>query len=279
MSLVHCILIFVLASALCFSLTFAITLLLRMSIQSSLRQFSGGLAFHLQGLREVFIYTSLGAILVSIFFVAICAKRPVFGLAIVFLVPVLASPFARKWKTYRTYCLDRSALSFFYALQGLIRSGISLPTALFELSKSLPSPFATQMNIFLKHYQDGKVLSDCMQGLKLKGNLKLSGLVLSTIQMAYVRGLSFGPFLDRMLPTLRSEQEAEEKERSLRRSVWMQMMVALLVPWFIGASLYFFQAEAFTHLLTGRTFFLLLLPAVTFQLAGLLIIQRVCRFC
>ena len=185
-----------------------------------------------------------GAILVTL---AICfvsawwCGSPLSGLAVLLAVPLGLPPLSRWHATRQRARLDRSALGFLAALRGLVVVGLSLPSALFHLSREIDEPFSRALGDSLRRFDDGRSLEQCLSRFRARGALPLSGGCLSQLEMVYRNGLPVLPLLDRLLPMLEAEWQGEERVRSVRRSALAQMAVAFAMPWVVEAAMVYLQ--------------------------------------
>ena len=104
---------------------------------------------HVRGRHSRLIWCGVLALILSLLLSWLTTGRLLYGLGVLLLFPALIAHLARRERARLTWSLDHSALSYLYALSGLIQAGISLPSALFRLSENVPAPFASTLQSFL----------------------------------------------------------------------------------------------------------------------------------
>jgi Flp pilus assembly protein TadB len=217
--------------------------------------------------------------LVGGFFVSwLFSGRLIFGLAGAVPLPWVVRATGEARARGRSRALDRSALSYLYALQGLLQVGRSLPVALFELAERIPAPFATTMRDFLAPFDAGKPLHACLARFRARSSLKLSATCLALLELAYRNGLPVSPLLERILPVLESEHESGERIRSLRRGLVAQAAVAFFSPWFVGGFLFYCQPEVLQRFLDSGVGWPLAGLVVAWEGMGVLALWKVSTF-
>ncbi len=182
--------------------------------------------------RLWFFWWALTAL--SVVGVGLVAGHPLLGLVLTAVFPamrwlVVAIPRQREQRA-----LEASALLFFHGLQGLLRAGFSLPTALFRLSESLDSPFATLLRGALAGFEKGKTLSSCLDRFQHRSRLSQAGLCLDLLEQAHGRGIGLAPFLDRVLPWLEAEGRERDKLDKARAAAFAQAGLSAVLPWAVA---------------------------------------------
>lgn len=200
------------------------------------------------------------------------------GLLSVLLVPSLIKGVQRVCAGQYRFKLEQSAVSYFYALQGLVRSGISFPTAVFEIARNQPTVFAQVLNDFVEGYEKGKSLSHCLSKFRLKSGLPFTGFVLSVLELAYREGLPLAPFLERVTPIVEKELGQQDKIKKLRQSLAVQLGVAALVPAFVLFTLQYFEPGRLEFFLAQWWCGWLLLAVFVYVGMGVFVIWNVSKF-
>jgi Flp pilus assembly protein TadB len=173
-----------------------------------------------------------GAALGAVFF-----DHPLLGLAGGALFPVLRIWSLGVVRARQERALESSALTFFHGLQGLLRVGISLPAALFRLSSAVDSPFTARLRVTLEGFERGRSLSACLDRLRARAGLAQTGLCLDILEEAHRKGLTLGPFLDRVLPWLEAESRDRERILGARRGALAQGVLVSVLPWGVAVLL------------------------------------------
>ncbi len=171
-----------------------------------------------------------------------------FGLGGLVLLPLLAEVGVRLRGQRAREEMEASGIVYFQALRGLIHAGLGLPAALFHLAQVQPSPFARTIARALAGFHEGEGLGECLRRFDRRVPLRLMGTSLTALQLAYRQGIPVAPLLDRMVPWLEREREAELRLRDGRRAAMAQAGVALGVPWIVVGTLWLCQPGLATGL-------------------------------
>lgn len=234
--------------------------------------------FRLPKQREILIGSLWIFLLCGIVFSYLLFKRPIFGLLVFLFLPAILR-LITQWRMWvRRWEFDEAALSFLVALRGLVHVGMSLPTALFQISKSSPSGFAQHLARHLNRFEEGHSLGETLLRFQKRAGLGHSAIVLTLLEMAYARGLQAGPILDQIIPLLESERHAEKRVWDLRKSTLFQAVTAFCLPWALGSLLIFFQPEIMERFLQSGMFYGVGGIALLFQCLGVFILWRLSAF-
>lgn len=197
-----------------------------------------------------------------------------FGLAGLFALP-LALEARVRWRGRRhREAMEASGIVYFQALRGLTHAGLGLPAALFHLAQAQPSPFARTIARALAGFHGGEGLGECLRRFDRRVPLRLMGTSLTALQLAYRQGIPIAPLLDRMVPWLEREREAELRLRDGRRAALAQAGVALAVPWVVFGALWICQPA-----LAGQFSLGAVAGVLAVEAAGVLALVEVSRFC
>lgn len=257
---------------------FVIHHLLRKSLKNELFRLKKEGRFRLPRQKFLLISVSLLVLLMGFLGSYALFGHPVFGLVLVFAVPGILRLLTRFRTIARREQFDEAALSFLVALRGLTRVGISLPSALFQISKNFPSGFAKHLARYLNRFEEGKTLSDSLKRFQKRAGLGYSGLALTLLEMAHSRGLQAAPILDQVVPMLESERQAERRVGGIRKSVFVQGLIAFLLPWFLGFVLAVFQPEIAHRFFQSAAFYAVMVVALCFQSTGVFVLWRLSSF-
>ena len=230
-----------------------------------------------RGLRARFNQV-LGLVLVGGMGVSwIGTGRFLFGLFLLGMTPIAFRLYAGFRHQRILEELERSSLSFFHALLGMVRVGKSFPTAILELTKSTPSAFSTLLSGNLKNFAEGKSLPQLLGKFRFRVGLEFTGVYLSSLEMAYRQGLSVGPLLEKMIPILESEFQSKRRIQDLRRSALAQGFVAFLIPWVLVLALNICEPDVFYR--TGSSIWILSgMVAVIFEAMGVCVLWNLSAF-
>ncbi len=257
---------------------FAIHFITQISLKKALFSYRLSAPFHgvmprvwMTGAGLVFLVLSLGA---SKFF---------FGRAVPGLLSLVFFPYLMQWMgawilSERKRSLDASSIAFLYALQGLVKVGVSMPQALFKITQSQEGLFAESFSKYLDRYEEGTSLSELILRFRSRSLLGFSGSFLASLEMAHRKGLSVAILLEHMIPLLEAECQSFERIRSLRRSIWVQVFVTFLLPWCVLLALFSFQPEMWSHVSVEPTFWIILVLALLYESLGVFVLWNVSDF-
>ena len=141
------------------------------------------------------------------------------------------------WEQKTQAQFETTGIAYFYALRGLVQSGLGLSAAMIHLSQVQKTPFAAAMSRSLERFEKGQGFQDCLDRFHARLPSKRVGLCLKALHLAYQQGLAAGPILDRIIPVLEAEQDAVQRLRTLRQSAAAQAAVAFCMPWLVFAVL------------------------------------------
>jgi len=201
-------------------------------------------------------------------FAAWAIGHPLVGLLGAVFFPAFGLFLSRRRRHFTALELEDSALVFFRGLQGLLKAGFSLPVSLFRLCQSVDSAFARRLRRSLEGFDRGRSLSECLGRFRHRTGLSQAGLCLDVLERAHGRGLSLGPFLDRVLPWLESEARDRKRIDEARKSALAQACLASLLPWAVAA----FASGSFR----GPGWFGV--AALGIQAAGFFTVGKIARF-
>ncbi len=213
---------------------------------------------------------------------ALSVFRPFGSVVVLFgliLLPLLVASMRYYNSRFLGAQLDDSALVYFHALRGLVHSGLGLPAALFQLSKSQPTLFSQAMAKTLAGFDQGKALNDCLKQLSDRNPSPLVKGALQGLQMAYAQGVAILPVLERVVPLLEQDQRRRRRMADLRRSTMVQAGFALSVPWILNGALYLVQPELVARQWAESGAFTLVIAVFAVQAMGLWSLFQVSRFC
>ncbi len=221
----------------------------------------GGEAYLLGAAALAFLLAGIGG-------AGLLVGSPIFGLGGLFFLPLWLSQISRLLVAERSRVVEKSAITFLHALTGLLQAGVSLPAALFHLSTSVSSPFFTGLGRFLRRYEKGSSLSECLGDYQEAAQLGRTGHLLTSLELSYARGLPVLPLLQRMVPVLEADWEGKEKIRALRRSALGQALLAGAIPWALFLGLYFFEPEVALRFQNSKGFVPIVMVASVWEGIG-----------
>jgi len=194
------------------------------------------------------------------------------------VIPSLAWLAWRRWAAEHFREMESSGLVYLHALHGLLRGGLSLPTALFQLVEADTSSFARSLRRQLAQFHRGEQLGNCLEHFRLRSGLKDSASLWTVLELAYRRGLPLVPLLDRRLPGLDADADLAEKLRDLWRTMAGQAALIAGLPWGLLAVLGVFQPEVLFGFLHSAAAPPAIGLALFLEGTGLFLLWRACRY-
>lgn len=208
----------------------------------------------------------------------LATDRLIFGLFSLLPLPGVLLGINRWLRNRYEITLEKSAICFLYALEGLLKVGIGFPAALFRLSESFRGRFTQLLRGQLYHYEEGKALSRCLERVRAQAGIEGVGFCLAVMEMAYEKGLPVASFLERMVPLLEDEQAHNAKIRALRHSLLAQALTAVVLPWVLLSALWLLEPGMAWERISGRWFWGTVLLTLTYEALGLVVIWKISSF-
>ncbi|NBX67523.1 MAG: hypothetical protein EBR01_01015 [Proteobacteria bacterium] len=207
-----------------------------------------------------------------------CTKRFTYGFLFAAFCPLLFRAITRYQNQQNIKTLENSAVSFFHLLLGLVQSGKSLPSSLFDAVQSQTTPFTLKLRKYLGKYEEGRGLSRILIEFRNRTRLPVVGSYLTSLEMAYRQGLEVAPLLEKMIPTLETEQHFQLKVEDLRRQMLVQSALAFFMPWALAGVLWIFNPEVFASLSKNHWSQLIAAFSMLFEITGIWFLWETTRF-
>jgi Flp pilus assembly protein TadB len=202
-----------------------------------------------------------------------------FGVPALISVPFLIAGLRKKMSLGIRKKYETSSLLYFHAVRGLVRSGLGLPAALFQVANTQPGVFHQSMAFSLAGFDQGNALADCLEQLNRRFPSPFVRHALRSLQMAYDQGLPVSPLLDRIVPLLEKEQARAARARDLRQLAYVQGGLAFCLPWVLLGTLAAFQPELSSRLWQDSGTAYLLSGVFAVEGVGVWCLQRASSFC
>lgn len=113
---------------------------------------------------------------------------------------------------------------------------------------------------------------------KNKTRLPSLGVYLASLEMAYRQGLAVGPLLEKIIPTLETEQHFQLKVEDLRRQMMFQAVLAFFIPWALVGALWFFNPELLFSLSKNGWGSWITVISSSFELMGIWFLWQITSF-
>jgi len=232
----------------------------------------------IQGLRISFNFTVFSLFLFGVILSWVWTRSLVPGIFLLLFCPFLFRSLVRYQEFRHTKALESSALAFFYVLQGMVQSGRSLPSALFDVVQYQSTLFCLKLRKHLGKYEEGRGMSRILIEFKNKTRLPSLGVYLASLEMAYRQGLAVGPLLEKIIPTLETEQHFQLKVEDLRRQMMFQAVLAFFIPWALVGALWFFNPELLFSLSKNGWGSWITVISSSFELMGIWFLWQITSF-
>jgi tight adherence protein B len=192
--------------------------------------------------------------------------------ALVGLVPGLAFRLMRKRRLDR---IEAQLPDAMLMLAGTARAGLSLQSAIRQVSQELPVPIVQEFNLIQREQRLGVSLDDSLENLARRAPLQAINLMVSAMRIANETGGGLAETLERGSQTLRSQHAMELKIRSLTAQGKLQAWVVGLLPVFLFYVLTKMEPQAMSLLWTSRMGWGVIAVVVIMEIFGVWFIRRI----
>lgn len=182
------------------------------------------------------------------------------------------------WRRRESAEMEKAGLIYLHALLGLLKGGLSLPTALFQIVESDASPFAHTLRRHLAQFKRGEQLGNCLEHFRERSGVRESAAVWKMLEVGYRRGLPLLPLLERRLPGLEADADLRERLAGLNRSMLAQAALVALLPWGLLAILGVFQPELVARYRASGLFWPTFSGSLALEGMGLFCLWLTCRY-
>lgn len=235
------------------------------------------------GLRQSFVYLdvgrlfrlNLGALVLVGLGVGLASGEPVaalVALAVVGCVPSAALAWLRSRRTARLLSQLPDAAML---VAGAVRSGASLPQAIAQASRELPSPSGRELDLVAREQRLGVSLDAAMAHLERRVPIEEVTLFVAAIRLSQETGGNLAETLERLADALRRKAAIEGKIDALTAQGRLQGWVMALLPLAVAAALFAIEPTAMRPLLTTWPGWLVCAAVLAMELLGLHWIRRI----
>ncbi len=235
------------------------------------------------GLRQSFVYLDLGRLfrlnLVVLAFAAIAAGawtgQPVAAVAVLALfgaLPGLGLAWMRRRRLARLAAQWPDATML---VAGALRAGSSLPQAIGQAARELPSPSGRELDLLVREQRLGVGLDAALSSLERR--VPLDGVVLfsAAARIAQQSGGNLAETLERLADTLRRKAAVEGRIDALTAQGRLQGWVMAALPLAVGAALFAIEPVAMRPLVSTWQGGAVCALVVTLEVLGLHVIRRI----
>ncbi len=181
----------------------------------------------------------------------------------------------------RRFHIEVAALGFLRALHGLLRAGVGLSSALFQLAEAKDmgwDAFSPLFEASLRRFQSGKSLSACLLRVRERVPGRALRLGIGLMEMAYRKGLPLLPVLERTLSWLEKDLSLQSRVKDLANVAWAQLAVAAALPWLVFLALSLFEPDLWQRFRESPQFWPLIFFALITEFAGAISVRRAACF-
>lgn len=162
-------------------------------------------------------------------------------------------------------------------LAGTARAGLSLQSAMRQVSQELPNPLAQEFGLIQREQRLGVSLDDSLENLARRVPLPAVNLMVSAMRIANETGGGVAETLERGAHTLRSQHAMELKIRALTSQGKLQAWVVGLLPVLLFYILAKMEPQAMSVLWTTRMGWAVIAVVIAMECTGVWFIRRIVR--
>jgi tight adherence protein B len=160
-------------------------------------------------------------------------------------------------------------------IAGALRAGSSLPQAISQAARELPSPSSREFDLVIREQRLGVGLDASMSSLERRAPLEEVTLFAAAVRISQETGGNLAETLERLADTLRRKAALEGRIDALTAQGRLQGWVMALLPVAVAAALFAIEPQAMRPLVTtwhgwGVCLFVLVLEGL-----GLHVIRRI----
>lgn len=160
-------------------------------------------------------------------------------------------------------------------LSSSLKAGLSLVEALEVVCDEMPAPAKEEFGLVLKENKLGKTLEDSLISLRQRVDLEEVNLMVSAILVAKETGGELTKVLSRLVETIRDNMKLKEKIATLTLQGRLQGIIMAFMPIAFAIFVYRQDPHHFDVMLETELGRLLLIGAVSAQIAGMYMIKRI----
>ena len=164
-----------------------------------------------------------------------------------FMLPLWYYQFKNKG---RKEAFERKLLDLTMGLANSMRSGLALPQALEAVSQRMPNPMQEELRTVLREYRLGLELSEALERLNSRMPCEDLHLLVTTIKLTVKSGGSLVDVLEKMVETIRSRTEFQERLKNMTAQGRFEALAMSLAPIAAFILLYFIDPDLMGPMLT-----------------------------
>lgn len=235
------------------------------------------------GLRQSFMYLDVGRLfrlnLVLVVAVAVVAGavtgQPAASVVVLAAVGVLPGVGLAWMRRRRLARLGAQWPDATMLVAGALRAGSSLPQAIAQAARELPSPSGRELDLIAREQRIGVGLDAAMASLERRAPLDGVVLFAAAVRIAQESGGNLAETLERLAETLRRKAAIEGRIDALTAQGRLQGWVMAALPLVVGAALFAIEPLAMRPLLTTWQGWVVCAAVVVLEGLGLHVIRRI----
>lgn len=160
-------------------------------------------------------------------------------------------------------------------ISGALRAGSSLPQAIAQAAREMPSPCGRELDLVVREQRLGVGLDAAMASLERRVPLEDVTLFAAALRIAQESGGNLAETLERLADTLRRKAAVEGRIDALTAQGRLQGWVMAALPLVVGAALFAIEPQAMRPLVTTWPGWAVCAVVATLLLLGLHTIRRI----
>jgi tight adherence protein B len=160
-------------------------------------------------------------------------------------------------------------------IAGALRAGSSLPQAISQAARELPSPSSREFDLVIREQRLGVGLDASMSSLERRAPLEEVTLFAAAVRISQDTGGNLAETLERLADTLRRKAALEGRIEALTAQGRLQGWVMALLPLAVAAALFAIEPQAMRPLVTTWHGWGVCVLVLVLEVLGLHVIRRI----
>ena len=160
-------------------------------------------------------------------------------------------------------------------IAGALRAGSSLPQAISQAARELPSPSSREFDLVIREQRLGVGLDASMSSLERRAPLEEVTLFAAAVRISQDTGGNLAETLERLADTLRRKAALEGRIEALTAQGRLQGWVMALLPLAVAAALFAIEPQAMRPLVTTWHGWGVCVLVLVLEVLGLQVIRRI----
>jgi tight adherence protein B len=156
-----------------------------------------------------------------------------------------------------------------------LKAGYSFLQAVAVVAEETSDPFSKEFKKLLKEMSLGISEEDALKGLLSRVDSEDLRLIMNAILIQKDIGGNLSEILDNISETIRERQKIKNELKTLTAQGRLSGMILMLIPLFLGMTIYLFNKEYMMLLFTTSTGLTMITAAIVSQMFGFLMIRKI----